>query len=142
MEIFSFISLYSEKDQYFSWWCKYWVCNQYKNSYKINPMKQEYCRAELAYMLERDIIKSYTPCSFLCLLVPKPDDSFRFCTDLRKFNAITKTDTQYPLIKTTWQTNNNLKMVWRCIYVFRDLFYLFTRCVSVRCWYTQYTVLN
>ena len=28
-----------------------------------------------------------------CLLVPKPDQSYRMCTDFRKLNSVTKTDT-------------------------------------------------
>ncbi|XP_062610561.1 uncharacterized protein LOC134272333, partial [Saccostrea cucullata] len=68
-----------------------------QHPYRMNPVKQEYCHAELAYMLEHDIIEySNSPWSSPCLLVPKPDGSFRFCTDFRKVNTITKTDS-YPI---------------------------------------------
>lgn len=68
-----------------------------QHPYRMNPLKQEFCRTELAYMLEHDIIEhSNSPWSSPCLLVPKPDGSFRFCTDFRKVNALTKTDS-YPI---------------------------------------------
>ena len=48
-------------------------------------------------MLENDIIEeSNSSWSSPCILVPKPDLSFRFCTDFRKVNTVTKSDT-YPL---------------------------------------------
>ena len=48
-------------------------------------------------MLEHDIIENNnSPWSTHCLLVPKPEGSFRFCTDFRKVNAITKTES-YPI---------------------------------------------
>ena len=50
-------------------------------------------KEEIEYMLENDIIeKSNSPWSSPCLLVPKPDGSYRFCTDFRKVNKVTKTD--------------------------------------------------
>lgn len=60
-------------------------------------MKQEHCHSEIAYMLEHDFIEhSNSSWSSPCILVPKPDGSYRFCTDFRKVNAITKTDS-YPI---------------------------------------------
>jgi len=48
-------------------------------------------------MLENDLIEaSQSPWSSPCILVPKPDKSYRFCTDFRKVNAVTKADS-YPL---------------------------------------------
>ena len=52
---------------------------------------------EVDYMLENDIIeRSHSDWSSPCILVPKPDKSFRFCTDYRKVNYVTKTDS-YPI---------------------------------------------
>lgn len=68
-----------------------------QHPYRMNPLKQKHCQTEIDYMLENDIIEpSSSPWSSPCLLVPKPDGSFRFCTDFRKVNSITKTDS-YPL---------------------------------------------
>ena len=48
-------------------------------------------------MLENDIIEpSCSEWSSPCVLVPKPDKSYRFCTDFRKVNVVTKTDS-YPI---------------------------------------------
>ena len=45
-------------------------------------------------MLDNDFIEpSQSEWSSPCILVPKPDGTFRMCTDYRKVNSITKTDT-------------------------------------------------
>lgn len=48
-------------------------------------------------MLENELIEcSHSEWSSPCLLVPKPNGSYRFCTDYRKVNSVTKTDS-YPI---------------------------------------------
>ena len=48
-------------------------------------------------MLDNDIIEqSHSEWSSPCILVPKSDGSYRFCTDYRKVNSVTKTDS-YPI---------------------------------------------
>ena len=48
---------------------------------------------EIQYMLEHKIIEPSTSnWSSPCILVPKKDGSYRFCTDFRKVNSVTKTD--------------------------------------------------
>lgn len=41
-------------------------------------------------------VSSNSPCSSPCILVPKADGSFRFCTDFRKVNSVTVPDA-FPL---------------------------------------------
>ena len=48
-------------------------------------------KKELEYMLTHDIIElSHSEWGSPCLLVPKSDGSYRFCTGFRKINVITK----------------------------------------------------
>ena len=52
---------------------------------------------EVSYLVENNLAtSSSSPWSSPCLLVPKPDGTFRFCTDYRKVNAVTIPDS-YPL---------------------------------------------
>jgi len=68
-----------------------------QHPYRVNIVKLEQMRKEVKYMLENDIIEpSHSDWSSPCILVPKPDNSVRFCTDFRKVNSVTKTDS-YPI---------------------------------------------
>ena len=53
-----------------------------QHPYRLNPVKLEAMKKEVEYMLTHDIIE--------------PSRSYRFCTDFRKINAITKSDS-YPI---------------------------------------------
>ena len=59
-----------------------------RHPYRSNPVKQQILKEEIQYLLENYFIES-SP----CILVPKADGSFRMCTDYRKVNNCTKTDT-------------------------------------------------
>ena len=68
-----------------------------QHPYRMNPIKLEQMREEVDYMLQHHIIElSDNDWSSPCVLVPKKDGTFRFCTDFRKLNALTKTDS-FPL---------------------------------------------
>ncbi|KAJ8019449.1 hypothetical protein HOLleu_41054 [Holothuria leucospilota] len=68
-----------------------------QHPYRVNPRKRQHLRDEVRYMLDHDIIEpSYSEWSSPCILVPKPDGGYRFCTDYRKVNAVTRTDS-YPI---------------------------------------------
>ncbi|XP_077977779.1 uncharacterized protein LOC144433347 [Glandiceps talaboti] len=68
-----------------------------QHPYRMNPMKLEHLRNEVKYMLDNDIIEpSYSAWSSPCVLVPKPGNCYRFCTDYRRVNTLSKTDS-YPL---------------------------------------------
>ena len=61
---------------------------------RMNPAKQQYLREEIQYLLDSDFVKpSQSHWSSPCILVPKPDGTFRMCTDYRKVNSVTQTDT-------------------------------------------------
>ena len=61
--------------------------------YRLNPSNQKYLKEEIKYLPEKDFIKPSNSCwSSPCILVPKPDGSYRMCTDYRKVNSVTKTD--------------------------------------------------
>ena len=68
-----------------------------QHPYRVNPLKLEIMRKEVAYMLENDLIEaSSSEWSSPCVLVPKPDGTYRFCTDFRQVNKVTKSDS-YPI---------------------------------------------
>ncbi len=51
----------------------------------------------MKYLLDNRLAEpSFSAWSSPCLLVNKPDESYRFCTDYRKLNSVTKPDC-YPL---------------------------------------------
>ena len=65
-----------------------------QHPYRMNPVKQQYLREEVQYLLDNDFIEpSQSEWSSPCILVPKPDGTFRMYTDYRKVNSVTKTDT-------------------------------------------------
>jgi len=68
-----------------------------QHPYRVNPVKKVHLDKEIDYMLENNIIEpSKSEWSSPCILVPKPDGSYRFVTDYRKVNQCTKTDS-YPI---------------------------------------------
>ena len=68
-----------------------------QHPYRVGPAKTEKLQAEISYMLENKIVEpSKSNWASPCVLVPKSDGSVRFCTDFRKVNALTKTDS-YPI---------------------------------------------
>ena len=61
-----------------------------QHPYWLNPLKQKYLHEEVKYLLENDFIKpSKSNWSSPCILVPKPDGSYRMCTDYKKVNSVT-----------------------------------------------------
>ena len=61
--------------------------------YRMNPLKQKYVQDEVKYLLENDLIeRSQNNYGSPCLLVPKSNGTYRMCTDHRKVNSVTKTD--------------------------------------------------
>ena len=64
-----------------------------QHPYRVSPMKKELLDKEVQYMLKNDIIEeSQSNWSSPCILVPKHDGRLRFCTDFRKVNDKTKSD--------------------------------------------------
>ena len=53
-----------------------------QHPYRLNPAKQKYLHEEIKYLLENDFIEpSKSNWSSPCILVPKPDGTYRMCTD-------------------------------------------------------------
>ena len=64
-----------------------------QHPYRMNPLKQKYLQDEVKYLLENDFIEpSQSNYSSPCILVPKSNGTYRMCTDYRKVNTVTKTD--------------------------------------------------
>ena len=65
-----------------------------QHPYRMSPVKQQYLREEVQYLLDNDFIEpSQSEWSSPCILVPKPDGTFGMCTDYRRVGSVTKTDT-------------------------------------------------
>ena len=65
-----------------------------QHPYRLHPERQQYLRKESKYLLNNDFIEpSQSEWSSPCILVAKSDGTFRMCTDYRKVNYVTKTDT-------------------------------------------------
>ena len=65
-----------------------------QHPYRLNLVKQKYLHEEIKFLLENDFIEpSKSNWSSQCILVPKPNGSYRMCTDYRKVNNVTKSDT-------------------------------------------------
>ena len=68
-----------------------------QHPYRANPRQLEHLRTEVDYMLKNGIIeKGNGNWASPCVLVPKSDQTLRFCVDYRKVNNITKADS-YPI---------------------------------------------
>ncbi|KAL7851811.1 hypothetical protein SRHO_G00175960 [Serrasalmus rhombeus] len=64
-----------------------------QHAYRVNPTKRELLRREVDYLIANNLAEpSFSAWSSPCLLVDKPDGTYRFCTDYRKLNSVTKPD--------------------------------------------------
>ena len=59
--------------------------------YCVNPEEKKYLDAEVKYMLDNGIaVPSSSSWASPCILVPKPNNTARFCTNFQKINSMTK----------------------------------------------------
>jgi len=64
-----------------------------QHPYRMYPSKQQILKDEVKYLLDNDLIEpSQSNYSSHCILVPKSNGTYRMCTDYRKVNTVTKTD--------------------------------------------------
>lgn len=64
-----------------------------QHPYRANSTKRSLMKEEVDYLVREGLAKpSSSPWSSPCLLVPKSDGNYRFCTDYRKINAVTVPD--------------------------------------------------
>lgn len=68
-----------------------------QHPYRCPVGKREIMKQEVKYLVQNGFAKkSNSPWSSPCVLAPKVDGSFRFCTDFRKVNSVTVPDA-FPL---------------------------------------------
>ncbi|KAK4329513.1 hypothetical protein Pmani_000144 [Petrolisthes manimaculis] len=68
-----------------------------QHPYRVSPWKREALRKEVQFLMDHGLMeKSDSAWASPCLLVDKPDGSFRMCTDYRQVNQLTCQDC-YPL---------------------------------------------
>ena len=64
-----------------------------QHDYKVNPTKLAALRKEVQCMLHSGVVKpSQSQWSSPCVLVPKVDGNYQFCTNFRRVNTVTKSD--------------------------------------------------
>ncbi|KAK4315748.1 hypothetical protein Pmani_013054 [Petrolisthes manimaculis] len=65
--------------------------------YRMNPTKREVIRQEVKFLIDHGLAEpSSSEWASPCLLVPKPDGTYRMCTDYRRVNQVSRSDS-YPL---------------------------------------------
>ena len=68
-----------------------------QHSNRLSSEKKEYLCKEVQYLLDNDLAEPRkSNWSSPCTLLPKPNGSYRLCTDYRKVNTVTKTDRYLP----------------------------------------------
>ena len=68
-----------------------------QQAYRVGPDRKRKMKEEVEYLLRHGLARpSNSPWASPCILVPKEDGNFRFCTDYRKVNQVTIKDS-YPL---------------------------------------------
>ena len=68
-----------------------------QSPYRLTPQKREALGKEVEFLLENNLaVPSQSQWASPCILVPKGDGTFRMCTDFRKVNQLTISDS-YPL---------------------------------------------
>ena len=79
----------------------------------MNPVKQQIPREEVQYLLDNDFIEpSQSEWNSPCIRLPKPDGTFCTCTDYRKVDSVTKTDTFH-----TPRIDDCMDNIWQAKYV-------------------------
>ena len=79
--------------------------------YRTSPRCKQEINRQVDDMLQKGIIReSVSPWGSPVVLVKKKNDSFRFCVDLRKVNAVTRKDSfPMPLVSDTLDALNGTK---------------------------------
>ena len=68
-----------------------------QSPYRLNPQKRHRMKDAVQYLLDHGIAEPcFSPWASPCLLAPKEDGTDRLCTDFRKVNEVTVTDS-FPL---------------------------------------------
>lgn len=84
-----------------------------QRAYRLNPQKREIMKKEVDFLLNHHLAEpSNSPWASPSLLIPKADGSFRFCTDYRKVNQVTVSDSfPLPLIEDVIDQIGNARLI-------------------------------